>query len=117
MAMGVSYEEFWRLTPRRVNVIVEAYKLKRHIEDEKAWLLGDYIFDAVSLALSNAFRKKGSKPKEYLEVVNQPILKRISEERDENNLTESEKKEKTELLFKNLEIMAANYKIQQKAGR
>ena len=111
MAMGVSYDEFWKLTPRSLKVIVAGYKLRRRVDDEKAWLLGNYIFDAVSIAMGNAFRKKGQKPKEYLQEIKQPFLSKIDEERDENNLTDSEKKAKTELLFKNLEIMAANYKL------
>ena len=74
-------------------------------------MLGGYVFDAVSIALGNAFRKKGAKPKEYFEVVQDPVLKRIDEKVDENNLTEEEKKEKTELFFQNLEIMAANHRL------
>ena len=93
---------------------MDAYHLKRQIEDEKLWMLGGYVFDAVSLAMSNSFKKKGQKGKEYFEVVKEPITKRVSEERDENNLTESEKKTKTELLFKNLEIMAANHRLSKK---
>ena len=111
MAMGISYEEFWKLNPRKINVIVEGYKLKRKVEDEKSWLLGEYVFDAVSLAIGNALRKKGVKPKEYFETVKEPLLQRLSEETDENNLSETEKKVKTELLFKNLEIMAANFRL------
>lgn len=114
MAMGISYEEFWHLNPRKINVIVEGYKLKRQVIDEQQWFLGDYVFDAVSLALGNAFRKKGTKPKEYFKEVDQSILNRMKDTPDENGLTETEKKSKTELLFKNLEIMAANYRLSGK---
>lgn len=111
MAIGVSYDEFWTLNPRKIKVLMEAYHLKRQIEDEKLWMLGEYVFDAVSIAMGNAFRKKGQKSKEYFELVKEPITKRVSEARDENNLTEREKKVMTERLFKNLEIMAANHRI------
>lgn len=114
MAMGVSYDEFWTLTPRKVKVIVEAYRQKRQIEDEQMWFLGGYIFDAVSIAIGNALKKKGQKSKEYFELVKEPISKRIMAEKDENNLTEDEKRSKTELLFKNLEIMAANHRLSKK---
>ena len=114
MAMGVSYNEFWTLTPRKVKVIVEAHRQKRQIEDEQMWLLGGYIFDAVSIAIGNALKKKGQKGKEYFELVKGPISKRIMAEKDESNLTEDEKKAKTELLFKNLEIMAANHRLSKK---
>lgn len=111
MALGVSYDEFWTLNPRKIKVLMESYHLKRQIEDEKLWMLGGYVFDAVSIALGNAFRKKGQKSKEYFELVKEPITKRIEQSKDENNLTDAEKKAKTELLFKNLEIMAANHRL------
>lgn len=111
MAMGVTYDEFWTLNPRKLNVIVEGHKLKRQVIDEQNWMLGDYVFDAVSIALGNAFRKKGVQPKEYFKEIPQPISRRILDVPDENGLTEAEKKRKTELLFKNLEIMAANHRL------
>lgn len=114
MAMGVSYDEFWTLNPRKIKVIAEGYKLKSQVLDEQQWFLGKYIFDAVSLAVSNNFRKKGTKPKEYFKEVDQPITKRIQDTPDENGLTEHEKKQKTEQLFKKLEIMAANHRLSGK---
>ena len=111
MAMGVTYDEFWTLNPRKINVIVEGHKLKRQVIDEQNWMLGDYVFGAVSIALGNAFRKKGVQPKEYFKEIPQPISRRILDVPDENGLTEAEKKQKTELLFKNLEIMAANHRL------
>jgi len=113
IAMGISYEEFWSLNPRKIKVITEGYKLKRQVQDEQQYFLGGYIFDAVSLAIGNAFRKKSTKPKEYFKEVN-AFSKRINEVPDENGLTEEEKKSKTELLFKNLEIMAANHRLSKK---
>lgn len=111
MVMGVSYDEFWTLNLRKCKVIAEAYKLKSQVIDEQQWFLGKYIFEAVSLAVSNNFRKKGTKPKEYFKELNQPLSKMIEDIPDENGLTDAVKKQKTELLFKNLEIMAANYKL------
>lgn len=70
-------------------------------------MLGGYVFDAVSLAIGNAFRKKNEKASMYFEVVNEPLLQRSNE----NDATEEDKKKQTELLFKNLEIMAANYRL------
>ena len=112
LAMGITYEEFWESTPRKLNVLIDGYKLKRQVEDEQAWMLGEYVFHAVTVALSNSFRKKGQKAQDFFEVMKEPISKRI--ETDENGLTEKDKKLKTELLFKNLEIMAANHRLQEK---
>ncbi len=112
MAIGISYNEFWTLNPRKIKVIVEGYRLQRQVRDEEYWMLGGYIFDAVSLAMGNSFRKKGQKPKEYFEIIKEPILKRETEKNSEV-MSELEKRQKTELLFKNLEIMAANHRLSQ----
>ncbi len=112
MAIGISYNEFWTLNPRKIKVIVEGYRLQRQVRDEEYWMLGGYIFDAVSLAMGNSFRKKGQKPKEYFETIKEPILKRETEKNSEV-MSELEKRQKTELLFKNLEIMAANHRLSQ----
>ena len=113
MAMGISYDDFWKLNPRKIKVVMEAYKLRRKIKDEEMWLFGNYTFAAVQTAIGNAFRKKGQKPKSYFEVMEEPNLSHS--EKDKNGLTEYEKKQKTELLFKNLEIMAANFNLTHKA--
>lgn len=110
MAIGIGYEEFWTLNPRKINVILAGYKLKRQVKDEEMWMLGGYVFDAISIALGNAFRKKGQKAQEYFAVIDNPILKRQSKE-SADGISEKEKIQKTELLFKNLEIMAANHRL------
>ena len=108
--MGISYNEFWSLTPRTLKVIVEGYKLRRKVVDEEHWFLGHYVFDAVSLALGNAFRKKTEKAKSYFEVVDKPITQQI---KDENGapVDEEDAKKQTEMFFKSLEIMAANHRL------
>lgn len=79
------------------------------------WLQGGYIFDAVSLAVGNAFRKKGQRQKEYFKVLKEPFLSQSI--KDESNMTESEKKNMTEQLFHNLEIQMANFNLQKKSGK
>ena len=58
LAMGVTYNEFWTLNPRKLKVLIESYRLKRQVEDEKQWIFGGYLFEAVSIAVGNNFRKK-----------------------------------------------------------
>ncbi len=110
MAIGVDYDTFWTLNPRKVKVILEGYKLKRQVKDEEMWMLGGYVFDAVTIALGNAFRKKHQKAREYFEEIKQPYSK-LAEQKQQEELSEAEKKRKTELLFNNLEIMAANFRL------
>ena len=109
IAMGISYDEFWSLTPRTLNVCLEGYKLRRKIEDEKSWLLGGYVFDAVSLAVNNSFRKKGQKAKSYFEVVDKPFLKELAQNSGE--ITEDEKNKRLEALKAQLHIMKTNFDI------
>lgn len=79
------------------------------------WLQGGYIFDGVSLALANAFSKKGRKAKQYFKEVKEPFLSQ--EYKNGSNLTEKEKKNVTEQLFRNLEIQMANFNLSKKVGK
>lgn len=105
--MGIGYDEFWTLNPRKLNVIIEGYRLKRQIEDEKAWYLGGYVFEAVSIALGNAFRKKNQKAKSYFEVLDKQFLKH----KEMTELTEEEKQQKLDLLVAGLRIKQTNFEL------
>lgn len=63
--MGMTYAQYWYGDPQMVRAFYEAYKLKRQHENEIAWLHGLYNFEALSIALSNAFSEKGKQPENY----------------------------------------------------
>lgn len=107
MAMGISYEEFWSLTPRKIKVIIEGYKLTRKVEDEKQWLLGGYMFEAVSIALGNAFRKKNQKQKTYFELVKKSFMSELSDK----EMSEEDIQKKRELLMAQLRMKQANFEL------
>lgn len=88
MAMGMSYTEFWDEPPFLAVAYRKAYRLKREIENEQAWLQGLYVYDAFAVCMSNAFSKRGSKRQNYFE---KPI--------DIFPLTEREKKEREQAEF------------------
>ena len=81
MAMGMSYSQYWDEPPYLAVVYRRAYRLKREVDNENFWLQGLYMYDAVAVALQNAFSKRGAKKEKYLE---RPI--------DIFPLTEAEKK-------------------------
>ena len=83
--MGMSYEEFWDKPPILAVAFRKAYRIKRQVENEQAWLQGFYVYDAFAVCLSNAFARRGSKKQNYLE---KPL--------DIFPLTESEKKRREE---------------------
>lgn len=104
--MGISYKDFWSFTPRELNVTIEGYKIGRKVEDEKQWFLGGYVFNAVSIAIANAFRKKNSKPENYFELLPKPLLSSVSEE-----MSEEEKKKYTDAFLANLHVMETNFNM------
>ena len=79
-----------------LRVYDEAYKLKRKMQDERDYFCGIYTYEAVATALSNAFRKQGTKPASYR---NKSIMEEIESNRKLNNPTEDEKIKQTQMLF------------------
>lgn len=67
MAMGMSYEQFWDGTPHLAVVYRKAYKIRREIDNEKAWLQGLYVYDAFAVCMANVFAKRGSRKPNYME--------------------------------------------------
>lgn len=53
------------MNPAKLKPYIEADRLRLESRNYELWLQGVYFFDAVSIALSNAFREKGKKPTEY----------------------------------------------------
>lgn len=87
MLMGMSYEEFWHGNVCKWKYVEEAYQLRRKRENEMLWLQGIYNMDAFGTVLANAFAKKGSRPKKYME---EPI--RITPMTEEEKELETRKK-------------------------
>ena len=65
--MGMTYEQFWDAPPFLATTYRKAYRLKREMDNENAWLSGLYMYDAFAVCLANAFSKRGAKRQDYLE--------------------------------------------------
>lgn len=114
--MGYSYWEFWDMNPRILEPILEGYKLNRKIKDENNWLLGGYIFEAITIALGNMGRKKSQKPKNYFEELKKPVLDLAQSSNTE--LSEEEKQKRLDLLIAGLRVKQANFELsKQKKGQ
>lgn len=114
--MGYSYWEFWNMNPRILEPILEGYRLNRKIKDENNWLLGGYIFEAITIALGNMGRKKGQKPKNYFEELKNPVLDLAQSNNTE--LSEEEKQKRLDLLVAGLRVKQANFELsKQKKGQ
>ena len=103
LAIGVPYDLFWHLTPKKLESFEKAYKLKRQIEDENNWCLGIYFCRSLSVALDNAFNGKNAKSR-YFE---RPIFSNI--ENNEHELTEEEKEREVDLFFKQQNAMRTSW--------
>lgn len=67
LSIGMTYEQYWNEDCCLVKYYREAYKMQRDRDNERMWLQGMYIYEAlcdVSPVL-RAFAKKGTKPIEY----------------------------------------------------
>lgn len=63
LAMGMTYDEFWRGSPSLVRAYRQAHDLKRHERNYDLWLQGRYIFEALRCApLLVGFPDKNYKP-------------------------------------------------------
>lgn len=67
MAYGMSYENYWHGDPWAMRAYKQANNLKNRQTNEMMWINGMYVTNALSVVLSNAFSKKGTPPKKYLE--------------------------------------------------
>ncbi len=66
MAMGMPRKEFWYGETWAAVEYRRAYDLRLEQESQFAWLQGLYFFDGVSVAISNALRKKGTRAQDYI---------------------------------------------------
>ena len=91
--MGMSYEQYWDGSPFLAVVYRKAYRLKRQIDNEQAWLQGMYIYDAFAVCLTNAFNKKGSKKQQYVEKPFDvfPLTKREKKKREQEEYMKMQK--------------------------
>lgn len=64
MSIGMSYDEFWYGDCWVASYYRKAWKLKKEQENEKLWLQGVYIYEALLdvAPILHAFAKKGTKP-------------------------------------------------------
>ena len=63
----MTYEQYWEESPYLAVAYRKAYKLKREMENENAWLAGLYVYDAFAVCLANVFSKRGAKKHNYID--------------------------------------------------
>lgn len=67
--LGTTYDDFWRLNPRKINIMVKAYNEAKKTELRQMNMLyhleGMYFAEALLATVGNMFRGKGQKAFEY----------------------------------------------------
>jgi hypothetical protein len=110
--IGVGWEEFWKLNPRKIMAIAEGYfqKEKERIQTENylAYLQGRYFLDALMASVGNMFRNKGQKPITYPQ---KPY--EITEKKE---LTEEEIKAKRMAFVAQMNALKANFDANKGKG-
>lgn len=90
MSMGMSYDEFWNGDVEIVKYYMEANKIRKRQENERLWLQGMYVYDAIC-CVSPLF---GWQPKEPLPYPTIPYAIDDDTQKEYNRIVE-EKREKT----------------------
>lgn len=85
--MGMTYDQFWYGDVRVFDTYAKAFKYKKKQENEKLWLQGLYIYDAISTVMSNAFSKNSrakypDKPYDLYKDMSDEDDRREQEEKD-----------------------------------
>lgn len=99
LLIGVPYETFWSLNPRKLKPFEEAYKLREQKKDEEMWRMGMYVCNAVAVAVEHNLAGNKAQSEYY----KKPLLVMQKEENDENI-----KRLKVQQVFTQLEIMRIN---------
>ncbi len=102
--LGVPKQEVMESAPSDLWCYEDAFKLRRKHIDEVSYAMGIYTYEAVAIAVGNAFRGKGQRPMEYLK---QPLM-------SEFNQSEADIQKKRELFVASLMAMKANFEINHK---
>lgn len=67
--LGTTYDDFWRLNPRKILVMVDAYNESQKNKIRQTNMLyhleGMYFMDALVAVVGNMFKGKGQRPYEY----------------------------------------------------
>lgn len=100
------------MNPWRLEAYNKAEQAKEEKIDTHLWMMGAYVFEAVSKAIGNAFRKKGTQANKFRD---KPLLMERKEQTKE--LSKEEVIEKTKMVFQMLQIKQANYELEKKYSK
>ena len=92
-------------TPKILNAYNQAQDIKRKMQDESMWLMGQYVLSAVSVSVDHCLNGKKAKSK-YVE---KPFLLNSNSEKVE--MSEKELQKQREMFVAMLNIKKANFEL------
>ena len=113
--MGITWAEFWDMTPAIVEAYKQGFKIKKDEQNTFAYIQGIYFRDALASTVGNMFKKKGAKAIEYPSEPYELYAHTDDNGNTDGGMSEEEKRKKTEALFGVLRLMQANFEISKQA--
>jgi len=65
LSLGISYKDFWEMTPRIIKIHAKAHQKRIDETNVLMHIQGMYVRDAIACTIGNSFRPKSAKPFEY----------------------------------------------------
>lgn len=87
MAYGMTWDQYWYGDPWMAKYFVDAYLMKRRINNEEMWLQGMYIYRAVYAVIASAF---GNRREKYVETPFD-VLPKTKAEKDQEKFEKKKK--------------------------
>lgn len=99
------------MNPKKLELAERGYELAAQRKDIEQWQLGIYFSNALVSTVGNMFRGKGKAPNEYPK---EPLFayKQLPGKGNEE-MEEAEKDKQIDALFTQLNIMSANWNLEQ----
>lgn len=104
-AIGVSWDEFWRMNPRILYAITEGYNQRVRNEDYMNWINGQYTLSAVIVGVERNLAGRKAKS----EYPKNPFFEEI--EKQNKPLSDDELQKQRELFVERLKTMQSNFEI------
>lgn len=106
LAIGVPYDVFWHLNPKKLDAFVIAHKQKMKEQDALMHLwVGTYGISALTFAIDHCLNGKKAK----MEYIKELALNQV--EKDNTPLDENELQRQRELFVAKLQTMKANFDL------
>lgn len=111
LTIGITYDVFWHLNPKKLEPFVKSYENKKKIRDEEMWYMGQYIMSSLDATVCNStiWKGKNGKPSKYVE---KPFYQ--IQEDNKKVLSEDEKKKQLDKFVMSLKLMESNFKAEHK---